>query len=441
MSTTDLRRDTFRMPALGADMTEGRITEWVVQPGDQIERGQIVVIVETDKSDIEVEVFEDATVVELLAHEGEMIAVGTPIARFAAPGKSIDATSPETRQEPTPVAEAAPADVQDEPPADTSHAVHASHVTSPMIRHLADELHIDPERVHGTGAGGRVRRDDVEAASHAPERQRITPRARRLMRERGIDPATVAGKGYVSGDDVLAITIDEPKVAAGRPSKAETMRRHIAELMTRSWEQIPHFHVTQRLDLATAVERLASVNEKRALADRVVPGTLLLCAAARAATKAKACNGWWRDGAFVSADDVRLGVVLSLRTGGIIVPTIAAADELSPADMMMRLAELVQRARQGRLRASDMDEATITVTSLGDRGADSVSGVIHPPQVAIVGFGAIHDEVIAVDGTPTVRTVVHASLAGDHRSIDGLTGSRYLAQLQTLLDGPLLEEL
>ena len=322
-----------------------------------------------------------------------------------------------------------------------SQPAHGSHVTSPMIRHLADELHIDPERVHGTGPGGRVHRDDVEAAAHAPQRPRITPRARRLLHERGIDPATVADRGYVSGDDVLAMTIDKPKAATERPSKADTMRRHIAELMTRSWEQIPHFHVTQRVDLAAAVERLAAVNEERALADRVVPGTLLLCAAARAAAKAKACNGWWRDGAFVAADDVRLGVVLSLRTGGIIVPTIAAADELTPADMMVRLAELVQRARQGRLRASDMDEATITVTSLGDRGAESVSGVIHPPQVAIVGFGAIHDEVIAVDGVPAVRPFVHASLAGDHRSIDGLTGSRYLAQLQTLLDGPLLEEL
>jgi pyruvate dehydrogenase E2 component (dihydrolipoamide acetyltransferase) len=438
---TDTHQGTmFAMPSLGADMTEGRITEWLVQPGDQVERGQIVVIVETDKSDIEVEVFEAATVVELLAGEGEMIAVGTPIARFADPGVDVGDEPPMPAEQPTPT---------------STDTTAASHVTSPMIRHLADELHVDPEHVHGTGPGGRVHRDDVEAASHTTQRPRITPRARRLMHERGIDPATVADQAYVSGDDVLSMTVaaqperptaetkpDETAPApAQRPSRAETMRRHIAELMTRSWDEIPHFHITKLLDLASATDRLAVVNEQRALADRVVPGTLLLCAAARAAAKSQACNGWWRDGSFVPADDVRLGVVLSLRTGGILVPTIAGADKLSPADMMVRLAELVQRARQGRLRASDMDEATITVTSLGDRGADSVSGVIHPPQVAILGFGAIHDEVLPIDGTPTVRTVVHASLAGDHRAIDGLTGSRYLAQLQTLLDGSLLEEL
>jgi pyruvate dehydrogenase E2 component (dihydrolipoamide acetyltransferase) len=329
--------------------------------------------------------------------------------------------------------------------------VHATdHVTSPMIRHLADELHVDPRRLRGTGPGGRVHRDDVEAAAHRTTRPRITPRARRLLGEHGIDPATLADQGYVSGDHVLAMAAEAAtkpaaapvaEVPAERPTRAETMRRHIAELMSRSWEEIPHFHVAKVLDLSAATDRLIIVNEDRSVSERLVPGALLLCAAARAAAKVHTCNGWWRDGGFEQADDVRLGMVLSLRTGGIIVPTIDAADQLSPADMMARLAELVQRARQGRLRASDLTEATITVTNLGDLGADSVAGVIHPPQVAIIGFGAVHDEVRPVDGCPTVGPVVHASLAGDHRAFDGLAGSRYLAQLQTLLDGPLLEEL
>jgi pyruvate dehydrogenase E2 component (dihydrolipoamide acetyltransferase) len=219
------------------------------------------------------------------------------------------------------------------------------------------------------------------------------------------------------------------------------MRRHIADLMTRSWAEIPHYHVAKRLDLTALADRLSTTNESRPLADRIVPGAVLLCAAARAAAGIPTCNGWWRDGGFVPADDVRLGVVLSLRSGGIMVPTIVHADALTPAEMMARLGELVQRARQGRLRASDMNEATITVTNLGDRGADSVAGVIHPPQVALVGFGAVHDGVWAIDREIVVRPTVHASLAGDHRAMDGLVGSRYLTRLQTLLDGTLLEEL
>src|SRR5690606_34137063 len=134
-----------------------------------------------------------------------------------------------------------------------------------------------------------------------------------------------------------------------------------------------------------------------------VPGAVLLTAAARAAAAVPACNGWWRDDAFEPATAVRLGVVLSLRTGGIIVPSIERADEIGVGEMMVRLTELVQRARQGRLRASDLDEASITVTNLGDLGGDSVTGVIHPPQVGLVGFGAIHDEVWAVDGAAVIR--------------------------------------
>jgi pyruvate dehydrogenase E2 component (dihydrolipoamide acetyltransferase) len=319
-----------------------------------------------------------------------------------------------------------------------------------VLRHLADELHVDAEHLEGTGPGGRVQRDDVLAAatSSAPrpappamegERRRITPRARRLLRERGVSPDALGDLTVVTGDDVLSLPEPAAVPAEARPSRAETMRLRIASLMSTSWEEIPHYHVTKRIDLDAATSWLLSTNEDRPLKERLVPGALLLCAAARAAAAVPQLNGWWQDGRFVPSAEVRLGIVVSLRGGGIMVPTIERADELTPAEMMARLGELVQRARQGRLRASDMVEASITVTNLGDLGADSVAGIIHPPQVAIVGFGAVHDEVWAIDGRPVVRPTVHASLGGDHRATDGLAGSRYLAQLQTLLDGALLE--
>jgi pyruvate dehydrogenase E2 component (dihydrolipoamide acetyltransferase) len=428
--TTDTTVDTvFAMPSLGADMTEGRITEWLVQPGDTFERGQIVVIVETEKSDIEVEVFEAGTVAELLVPEGEMVPVGTPIARFQPRS---------TQQTVEPVLQVA----------------EQKGLMSPVLRHLAEELHVDAEHVHGTGPGGRIQRDDIVAAAAplvaapvttAPEvtpvegRARVTPRARRLIHERGLDVTAFEGRSVVTGDDVLAMPTES--APARKLSRTDTMRRHIAELMTRSWTEIPHYHVTKRLDLSTAVDHLTAANEDRSVAERIVPGVLLMCATARAAAKVPGCNGWWIADTFLPADDVKLGVVLSLRTGGILVPTIDRPDDLTPAEMMMRLGELVQRARQGRLRSSDMAEASITVTNLGDRGADSVAGVIHPPQVAILGFGAVHDEVWPIDGRVEIRPTVHASLAGDHRATDGLTGSRYLTQIQNLLNGPLLEEL
>lgn len=421
---------TFAMPSLGADMDEGRITEWLVHPGDHVARGQIIVIVETDKSDIEVEVFEDATVQEILVGEGEVVAVGTPIAVLH-PDSPARMAAPAPRGVETPAAPAAPAPV----PKPAPHAV-----TSPVLRHLADQLHVDTARLHGTGLGGRVRRTDVEGAARST---RFTPRARRLLRERGLDGSSFGDRDLVTGADVLAApapaTVRAPTDRTD--ARQASMRRHIAELMARSWREIPHYHVAKRLDLSLPIERLAAVNEGRALPDRIVPGALLLCAAARAAAKVPQCNGWWHGGRFEAADHVHLGVVLSLRSGGIIVPTIERADALDPTEMMHRLAELVQRARDGRLRSSHLGESTITVTSLGDRGADSVIGIIHPPQVALVGLGAVHDEVWPVDGRPVIRPTVNATLAGDHRATDGLSGSRFLAAMQSLLGGELVAEL
>jgi len=132
--------------------------------------------------------------------------------------------------------------------------------------------------------------------------------------------------------------------------------------------------------------------------------------------------------------------VLSLREGGIVVPAIADAQELTTVEMMAHLSELVQRARHSRLRASDLVEASITVTNLGDRGAESVYGVIHPPQVALVGFGSIHDEAWPDAGELTIRPTVHTSLAGDHRASDGLAGSRFLTQLQAIVNTIISEE-
>lgn len=443
---------TFAMPSLGADMEEGRITEWLVQPGDHVERGQIVVVVETDKSDIEVEVFQAATVAELLVAEGDVVPVGTPIARLSPDhAGAVPPTPPPTEPAEEPVEVAVP---------EADH--HERRVVSPVLRHLADELHVDATHLHGTGPGGRIVRDDIVRAAQPaaprpaaprpaaprPAGRRITPRARRLMAERGLSADRFADHELVTGDIVLAAPAESPTpppaaAHARRPAETrqESMRRHIAELMEKSWREIPHYHLAQRLDLSTAIGRLTATNEARPLADRIVPGALLLCAAARAAAKVPDCNGWWRDGAFVRSDTVDLGLVLSLRTGGIIVPTIERADELTPLEMMRQMTELVQRARQGRLRATHMSEASITVTSLGDRGADSVAGVIHPPQVALVGLGAVRDELWPGADGVVVRPTVHATLAGDHRATDGLTGSRFLAQMQSLLDGALPAEL
>jgi pyruvate dehydrogenase E2 component (dihydrolipoamide acetyltransferase) len=453
----------FRMPSLGADMTDGVVTEWLVAPGDEVTRGQIVAVVETDKSDIEVEVFEDARIVELLVPEGERVEVGHPIAVLLPHGARVVSPVSSSTLSSSTVPTAVPT------------APAASAVTSPLVRHLAEELHVDVAAVHGTGRGGRIVRADVEAAAAAAtaagdaaatgaaaavaardaappavpamagaSRPQITPRARRLAVERGLDPAVLHDRWVADGHgdepltgDVVADLAAALAAATGptlAPAPAvDPMRAAIAALMARSWREIPHFHVTRRIDLGDALTGLSAANEARPVTERVLPAAMVLHAVAAAAAAVPAVNGWWVDGRFEPSPRVDLGVVVSLRRGGIVAPTISGADTMTVEELMARLDELVGRARRGRLRSSDTVPASLTVTNLGDRGADSVAGVIHPPQVALVGLGTVHDEPWVHEGEVVVRPVLHATLTGDHRALDGLVGATFLHRLATLL--------
>jgi pyruvate dehydrogenase E2 component (dihydrolipoyllysine-residue acetyltransferase) len=163
---------------------------------------------------------------------------------------------------------------------------------------------------------------------------------------------------------------------------------------------------------------------------------LLLAATVRAAAKMPQVNGSWIDGAFRPAATVDLGLVISLRRGGILAPAIPDAATLSVEQLMARMRDLVERARTGRLRASELAPPSITVSNLGEQGVESVLGVIYPPQVALVGFGAVVERPWAVDGLLGVRPVVTASLAADHRATDGAIGARFLNHIDRLLQKP-----
>jgi pyruvate dehydrogenase E2 component (dihydrolipoamide acetyltransferase) len=419
----------FAMPSLGADMDDGVIVSWLVQPGDRVVRGQIIAVVETDKSDIDVEIFQDAVIEELLVPEGERVNVGAPIARLAGIGDGG----------------------RDETTAVTAESDGSRVITSPVLRRLADRLELDARRIAGTGIGGRVLRDDLLRAAEGQPRPRITPRARRVAREVGIDPADVAVTSVVTADDVLAAARTRRGDAPARPDRAAVtspdafatstgpdraaMRAHIAAQMERSWAEIPHFHITSRIDLTDALEQLEHHNSTVGPAERIVPAALLLCAVARVARRVPAVNGWWSEGVFSPSETVDLGVVVAVRGGGIIVPTIGAADGLNAVEMMGRLAGVVGRAKARRLRTADAASASLTVTNLGDLGAESVHGVIHAPQVALVGFGAIGEEVLAVEGLIGIRRVVSATLSGDHRSFDGMVAARFLGDLASEIAG------
>ncbi|MEU9571014.1 2-oxo acid dehydrogenase subunit E2 [Streptomyces massasporeus] len=484
----------FTMPSLGADMDAGTLLEWLVGPGDTVHKGDPVAVVETAKSTIEVECFETGTMTELLVEPGTTVPVGTPLAligpqrekpgkpeepekpakprKFGIPRRAEEAEEPEQRRPVRHTPKTGPASERPSPPPEPSpvpvpSAVHPSGriEAGPLVRHLAEHSGVDLETLHGSGSGGRVTRTDVEhaaatrAGTKAP-RVRATPLARRLAAELGVDLSTVTGTGRESAVRAADVRQAAPgpsappagaaphrpspvRPAAARPSVARpsenrtvAMRQAIAGLMTRANRDIPHYYLSTTVDMAAAMDWLLEHNRRSPVGERLLPAALLLKAAALAATEVPEFNGFWTDDHFTAGEGVHLGVAVSLRGGGLVAPALHHADALALPQLMSALKDLVTRARTGRLRASEVSDATITVTNLGDQGVETVFGVIYPPQVALVGFGRVVDRPCAVDGLLGVRPVVTVTLSADHRATDGAVGARYLTAVTRLLQNP-----
>jgi pyruvate dehydrogenase E2 component (dihydrolipoamide acetyltransferase) len=220
------------------------------------------------------------------------------------------------------------------------------------------------------------------------------------------------------------------------PAAASAAREAIAAAMSRSKREIPHYYLAHTISMKRALDWLAEANAHRPIQERVLPGALLLRAVALALWEIPELNGFWIDGAFKPSAAVHLGVAIALRGGGLIAPAIHDANAKSVAELMAALGDLIQRARSGALRSSELTDATVTVTNLGEQGVESVYGVIYPPQVALVGLGKIVERPWAEDGGVFVRRVLHATLSADHRASVGHRGGLFLAALERLLQQP-----
>jgi len=388
----------FKLPSLGADMDEGKLLEWKVRPGDTVKKGQVVAIVDTSKAAVDVEIWAEGTVFELLVAPGETIPVGTLMATLLEAGETAETTKRTPRPAP------------------------ASKAAAPT----------PPRR-------GPLPRAGVEGA--VPGRRRISPAARKHAEELGVDIDTVAGTGpegsvtLVDVEQAAAATVSPARTAAA-PDKSAEMRRAIAAAMSRSKREIPHYYLSEPVPMRRATEWLAKANESRPITSRLLMAVVQLKAVALALRKFPEMNGFFRDGAFQSAAVAHIGVAISLRQGGLIAPAIHDVGEKTLDQLMLDLTDLVKRARAGSLRSSEMSDPTITVTNLGEQGVATVYGVIYPPQVALVGFGRIVEQPWVENGALTVMPVATASLAADHRVSDGHRGALFLAELRDLLQQP-----
>ena len=399
----------FVMPTLGADMDEGTLDEWRVKPGDTVTRGQIVAVVETTKAAVEIECWHDGVVQELLVPVGQTVAVGTPLATLLEPGEEPGAPAA-----PKPAAVAAPAPTETAHPAAPVAPIGHRLWVSPVARRTAAALGVELKGLTGTGPQGAITLRDVEHAAATAHHEKPPPPPAPPR------PATGA-----------------PKSAAEKArERGAAMRASIAAAMSRSKREIPHYYLANEIILDAALGWLTEQNAGRPITERLLPAVLQLKAVAVAARKFREFNGFWRDDGFQPAAGQHVGVAISLRGGGLVAPAIHDVSEKPLAELMADLTDLVARARAGSLRSSEMSDPTITVTNLGEKGVDSVFGVIYPDQVAIVGFGRPAQRVVVVDGGIRVATTVQSSLAADHRASDGARGALFLAEIDRLLQRP-----
>jgi pyruvate dehydrogenase E2 component (dihydrolipoamide acetyltransferase) len=356
----------FLMPSLGADMEKGKVVQWLVKAGDRVRPGDVVAVVETHKGAIDVEIFLEGVIDDLVAI-GEELPVGAVLAHVR---DAQEATRPRV---------------------------------SPAARRRAQALGIDPDRLHGTGPEGAVTLADVEGAAPQPIPS-PSPEPSPEPSHRGFEPAL--------------------------------MRQAIGAAMSRSKREIPHYYLASTIDFGAATTWLETWNRDRTPEEWLLPAVLLLKATALALAEVPQLNGFYEGGAFRQGAGIHIGWAVALRGGGLVAPAIHDVDRKTLPDLMSALRELVQRVRAGGLRSSELTDPTITVTSLGDRGAESVLGVIYPPQVAIIGFGRVVQRPWVFEGRIVARPVLAASLAGDHRVSDGHIGGLLLAAIDRALQAP-----
>ena len=329
----------FLMPKLGADMTEGRVVEWLKKPGERIERGEVIAVIETDKANVEVESWVAGTLEKILVEPGDQwMPVGTPLAAILTDG--VEPVAPPTFAPPTPPSPvpvpppAAPVPVPPPAAAPAGPPLPGERLrASPAARRRAEELGLDLASIRASGPDGRITLEDVEQAAS------VKPTAR--------PPA----------------------------DHQQRMREAIATAMSRAKREIPHYYLSTVIDFAPALEWLEARNRDRPVTERLLHGVLLLKAVALALREVPELNGFWIDGRAVRSEHVNVGVAVSLRGGGLVAPALRDADRTPLDELMRQFQDLVTRARAGSLRSSEMTDATVTVTSLVERGVESVFGI------------------------------------------------------------------
>ena len=466
------------MPKLEMTQETATVVEWLKQEGEHIEKGEPLLVVETDKVTVDIESLASGILAGVRAAPGQVVPVTEIVAYILQPGEELDESASqrisESASQRIGKSQGQPGDVPE--------------LATPVARRLARAHGVDLSLVVGTGAGGRVTKTDVETAVAAssrltiappPGKVRATPAARRIAREQRVNLPAVTGsgpRGRIQAADVLALALTPstplrpgpvPSPEIGRGENViplQGMRRTIAERMTASYQTTPHITFTVRVDMTGFEEVRAQLNTKaEATGHPRVSVTALIVKAVGWALQRhpwlnstlrqaqgrhlrqaqgrhlRRCSGQaLRDEEIHLLPEINVGVAVAVEEG-LIVPVVHQADRKSIAEIGAEVNDLAARARESRLTPADVAGGTFTISNLGPFGIEQFTAIINPPQAAILAVGATRPEVVVdEDGQVVVRPVMRMTLSADHRVVDGAVAARFLADLREALEAPML---
>jgi len=443
------------LPKLGQTMEEATIQTWHRKEGDAVQKGEVLLEINTDKAALEVESYYNGIVKKLLYPEGTTLPVNAVIAFIGDPDDVVTDEAMRkalaTAAKPAGVAAAAgPAATQTAvaapaPPAAEAAPMPAGRLfASPRARRTARERRVALRLLQGTGPNGRVVEHDVLAYAEQVSRLRVSATALEVAFERGVDLLRLKGSGLdgrIMREDVEAVPAAAPGPAAprGRRVLLTAMRRIVAQRMALSKSTIPHFSLTMDVDMTEAVRfrrDLASSQGRK-----VSFNDLLIRACTLAFAKIPEMNAAWADGAVILRDEVNIGLAVGLE-GGLIVPVVRNCERKTLDQIAEATVAVIEKARNKRLTPDEYEGGCMTISNLGMYGVDTVVPIINPGEVAILGVGRIASRAVVRGGSAlsevsiVIRQITTLVIACDHRVVDGVIGARFFQAIKEALESP-----
>jgi pyruvate dehydrogenase E2 component (dihydrolipoamide acetyltransferase) len=418
------------LPRLGQGMESGTIVRWLKSEGDQVEKGEALYELDTEKVTQEVEADASGVLLKILAQEGEEIEVGKAIAVIGEEGEEV--AEPEAEpEEPTKVAE---------PEAEAEEPTEVAEEEEQEEGEPAREREEERERVRETAPEGPTEPEQRQDGG----RLKASPLARRIAKERGVDLAQLRGtgpEGRIVAEDVERAEVRPAAAAAPAPTgevetvKLNQMRKTIARRMTEAWEA-PAFQISMSADMT------ASIRLREALLERVEEGgvrptysDILTKVVALALMRHRGMNAHFAGDSVQIFPTANIGIAVAVPQG-LVVPVIASCESKSIPEIAAARADIVERTRGGKLKAEDLEGGTFTISNLGMYGVERFTAVLNPPQAGILAVGAIEERAVVVDGELEIQPRMDLTLTVDHRSVDGATASEFLRTVKSFLEEP-----